>query len=107
MTCSPPRAWVTDARDRRAGDSIASPRDECRPAAGAWTGFVSHLSHAASAAGKFKAWPGAPGGTGLAMQLTMVRRVLLLTVVASVALGGGLWTLRPTPCGRPIAYRVG
>jgi len=37
----------------------------------------------------------------------MVRRVLLLSLVACVALAGGLWLMHPTPCRRPIAYRVG
>jgi hypothetical protein len=38
---------------------------------------------------------------------SMVRRVLLLSLVTCVALAAGLWTMRPTPCGRPIAYRLG
>ena len=37
----------------------------------------------------------------------MVRRVLLVSLVVCVALAAGLWLTRPTPCGRPIAYRLG
>jgi hypothetical protein len=37
----------------------------------------------------------------------MVRRVLVVSLVVCVALAAGLWTMRPTPCGRPIAYRLG
>jgi matrixin len=37
----------------------------------------------------------------------MARRILLLSLVACVALSAGLWTIRPRPCGRPIAYRLG
>ena len=38
---------------------------------------------------------------------SMVRRVLLVSLVVCVALAAGLWLTRPTPCGRPIAYRLG
>src|SRR5437773_11507069 len=37
----------------------------------------------------------------------MVRRILLGSLVICVALAAGLWFTRPTPCGRPIAYRLG
>src|SRR5437660_10376652 len=37
----------------------------------------------------------------------MVRRILLGSLVICVALATGLWFTRPTPCGRPIAYRLG
>ncbi len=37
----------------------------------------------------------------------MVRRILLGSLVVCVALATGLWLARPTPCGRPIAYRLG
>ena len=37
----------------------------------------------------------------------MVRRILLGSLVVCVALAAGLWFTRPTPCGRPIAYRLG
>src|SRR5262249_21787390 len=104
MTCSPPRAWVTDARDRRAGDSIASPRDECRPAAGAWTGFVSHLIRARSVAGKSTAWAGGFRGTGLAMQPVYGQ-------TGPVALPGRMrgarrWPLAHAPHALPPAHRV-
>src|SRR6266849_83640 len=37
----------------------------------------------------------------------MTRRILLVVLIACVALASGLWTMRPTACGRPIAYRLG
>ncbi len=37
----------------------------------------------------------------------MARRILLVVLIACVALATGLWTMRPTACGRPIAYRLG
>jgi len=37
----------------------------------------------------------------------MTRRLLWLALVAFMMLGGAIWMLRPAPCSRPIAYRLG